>query len=147
MGGSDFKELKFLMGKECTRMLAVSSLGGDPWGCGVVTVTLGQLQPRLVCPEWKNLPVFLCRSHYLHFFWAVSKNKVFFSKQKVFHQEKPRVCPCPWRQGVWRGCLGFDSLTSRFVGQVPPGPVRHLGSRPSAVCQSRWSRHTCAGET
>lgn len=116
-------------------------------------MTLGQLQPRLVRPEWKDLPVFLCSSHYLHFFWAVSKNRVLFfipphpRNRKLSHQEKPRVCPCPSRQGVWWGGSGFSSLTSRFVGQVPPGPVEHLGSRPSAVCQSRWSRqHLSRGE-
>lgn len=56
-----------------------------------------------------------------------------FPKQKVSLQEKPRVWPCPPRQGVWWGCVELGSLTSRCSGQVPPG----------RGCHGRWSRPTC----
>lgn len=91
-------------------------------------MTLGQLQPRLVRPKWKDLPVFLCSSHYLHFFWAVSKNRVLFfippspasppPKQKVV---SPGKATCVSLSLEARGVVG------RFGVQQPDFQVCRSG--------------------
>lgn len=69
-----------------------------------------------------------------------------FPKQKMSLQEKPRVWPCPPRQGV--GVMGMCGARQLDFQVLRSGPTwaRHLGCRPSPVCHGRWSRPTCAEE-
>lgn len=115
-------------------------------GGRVVTVTLVQLQPRLVCPEWKNLPVFLCSSHYLHYFWAVSKNRFFF----FFETESvsPGKATCVSLSLEARGVVGMFGVQQPSFQVCRSGPtwaseapaLQALSCLPKQVVRTHLSR-------